>query len=88
MDGKKGYSSVRGQFDFTIANQIRLARSYHLNDNGSRRPYEACIGGYQYPISLEVNRKVSHISLSKLENIPIINFPEYPISLEVNKNIS
>ena len=31
-------------------------------------------GGYQYPISLEVNREVSHI-------------PLYPISLEVNKNI-
>ena len=43
--------------------------------------------GYQYPISLEVNRKISHISLGKLENVPINNFPEYPISLEVNKNI-
>ena len=48
---------------------------------------EACIGGYQYPISLEVNRKVSYIPLSKLENIPIINFPKYPMSLEVIKNI-
>ena len=45
------------------------------------------MGGYQYPISLEVNRKVSHIPLSKLENIPLIQFPKYPISLEVNKNI-
>ena len=44
-------------------------------------------GGYQYPISLEVNMKVSYIPLSKLGNIPIINFPKYPISLEVNKNI-
>ena len=44
-------------------------------------------GGHQYPISLEVNRKVSYIPLSKLENIPIINLPKYPISLEVNKNI-
>ena len=26
--------------------------------------FEACIGGYQYPISLEVNRKVTHIPLS------------------------
>ena len=40
-----------------------------------------------YPIILEVNKKVSHISLSKLENIPLIKFPKYPISLEVNKNI-
>ena len=48
---------------------------------------EACIGGYQYPISLEVNRKVSHIHLSKLENIPLNKFPKYPISLEVNTNI-
>ena len=55
-----------------------------------RHIFEACIwvvggGGYQYPISLEVDRKVSHISLSKLENIPLIKFPKYPISLEVNK---
>ena len=48
---------------------------------------EACIGGYQYPISLEVNGKVSHIPLSKLDNIPLIKLPKYPISLEVNKNI-
>ena len=31
--------------------------------------------------------KVSYIPLSKLGNIPIINFPKYPLSLEVNKNI-
>ena len=49
--------------------------------------YEASIGGYQYLISLEVNRKVPHIPLSKLENVPFINFPKYPIFLEVNKNI-
>ena len=42
-------------------------------------------GGYQYPISLEVNRKVSHILLSKLENIPLNKFLKYPVSLEVNK---
>ena len=42
-------------------------------------------GVYQYPIPLEVNRKVSHIPLSKLENIPLIKFPKYPVSLEVNK---
>ena len=50
---------------------------------------EVCIGGegYQYPVSLEVNGKLSHIPLSKLENIPIIKFPKYPISLIVNKNI-
>ena len=48
---------------------------------------EACIGGYQYPISLEVNRKASHIPLSKLENIPLDKLPKYPISLKVNKNI-
>ena len=42
-------------------------------------------GGYQYPIFLEVNRKVSYISLSKLKNIPLIKFPEYPVSLEANK---
>ena len=41
--------------------------------------------GYQYPISLEVNRNVSHIPLSKLEGIPLIKFPKYPVSLEVNK---
>ena len=44
-------------------------------------------GGVPYPISLEVNREVSHIPLSKLEIIPLIKFPKYPISLEVNKNI-
>ena len=41
--------------------------------NCERFCFEACIGGgggYQYPISLEVNREVSHIPLSKLENIP------------------
>ena len=43
--------------------------------------------GYQYPISLEVNRKVSRIPLSRLENIPLIKFPKYPKSLELNKNI-
>ena len=54
---------------------------------------EAYIGGLPvtvYPISLEKktkNRKVSHIPLSKLENIPIISFPKYHISLEGNKNI-
>ena len=43
------------------------------------------MGGYQYPISLEVNRKVSYIPLSKLENIPLIKFPKYPVPLEINK---
>ena len=45
-------------------------------------------GGYQYPISLKVNRKVSHIPFSKLENIPLIKFARYPISLEVKWQIS
>ena len=65
-----------------------------LNDlriSGMLDIIEACMGGggggYQYPLSLEENRKVSHIPLSKLENIPLIKFPKYPISLEVNKNI-
>ena len=49
--------------------------------------YEASIGGYQYLISLEVNRKVSHIPLSKLENVLLINFPKHPIFQEVNKNV-
>ena len=55
-----------------------------------RAKTEACIGGGEgLPVSyiLEVNRKVSHIPLSKLENIPLIKFPKYPVSLEVNKNI-
>ena len=54
------------------------------------RIIEACIrggGGYQYPISMEVKRKVSYIPLSKLENIPLIKFPKYPICLEVDINI-
>ena len=30
---------------------------------------------------------ISYIPLSKVANIPIINFSKYPISLEVNTNI-
>ena len=44
-------------------------------------------GGYKYPMSLEVSKKVSHIPLSTLENNPLIDIPKYPISLEVNINI-
>ena len=57
---------------------MRLARDHY------RSLYRV---GYQYPISLEVNRKVSHIPLSKLESIPLTKFPKYPVSQEVSKNI-
>ena len=51
---------------------------------------KACIEGgvgYPYLISLEVNSQVFHIPLSKLANVPIINFLKYPISMKENKNI-
>ena len=38
-------------------------------------------------LSLEVNNKVSHIPLGKLENIPLIRYHKYSIFLVVNKNI-
>ena len=50
---------------------------------------EAWIGGLpvSYIPGSKQERDPSYIPLSKLENIPLIKFPNYPVSLEVNKNI-
>ena len=38
--------------------------------------------GYQYPISLEVNRRIAHIHLNEQANIPISDFLSIPYPLK------